>query len=103
VALDVGRTDTLANRVYHYAGLFDADTLELDPTDRNIAVNLSLPFLSLGQGWEALGDRQRAVENLRKGYHLSPDTNLKSVIDMMSSPQPSLPVFGDTARTDSGR
>jgi len=103
VALDVGRTDTLVNRVYRYAGLFDADTLELDPTHRNIAVNLSLPFLSLGQGWEALGDRQRALENLRKGYHLSPDTNLKSVIDMLSSPQPPLPMFGDTARTDSGR
>ena len=104
VALDLGRTDTLVNQVYRYSGLFTADTLELDPTDRNIAVNLSLPFLALGQGFEVRGDRDRAVEALRKGYHLSPDTNLRHVIEALAKPQPlTLPIFGDTVQADTSR
>jgi hypothetical protein len=44
------------------------------------------------------------VEALRKGYHLSPDTNLRHVIETLARPQPlTLPIFADTARADSGR
>jgi hypothetical protein len=87
------------HHVYRYAGLFDVDTLALDPTTRNIATNLSLPFLALGQGLEVFGYRDRAVEALRKGYHLAPNADLKAVLDALSS----APLFlGDTAVADSG-
>jgi len=99
IPVNVPRTDSLVHHVYRYAGLFDVDTLALDPTTRNIATNLSLPFLALGQGLEVFGYRDRAVEALRKGYHLAPNADLKAVLDALSS----APLFlGDTAVADSG-
>jgi len=96
IPVDVPRTDSLVNYVYRYAGLFEADTLELDPTNRNIATNLSLPYLTLGQAFEVLGDRERSVESLRRGYHLAPNSDLASLIQMLSQSAPTIP-FGDTA------
>ena len=96
IPVDVPRTDSLVNYVYRYAGLFEADTLELDPTNRNIATNLSLPYLTLGQAFEVLGDRERSVESLRRGYHLAPNADLASLIQMLSQSAPTIP-FGDTA------
>jgi hypothetical protein len=102
VGLDLPRTDSLVNYVYRYAGLFERDTLDLDPTSRNIAANLSLPFLALGQGYELRGDGARSLEFLKKGYHLSPDSGLAALIATLSRPFPTLP-FGDTAVGDSRR
>lgn len=99
IPVNVPRTDTLVNQIYRYAGLFDVDTLRLDPTTRNIATNLSLPFLALGQGLEVWGQRDRAIAALRKGYHLSPNADLRAVLDALTSQ----PLFlGDTAASDSG-
>ncbi|MDH4044681.1 MAG: DUF2723 domain-containing protein [Gemmatimonadota bacterium] len=99
IPVNVPRTDSLVNLVYRYAGLFDVDTLKLDPTTRNIASNLSLPFLALGQGLEMRGERNRAIEALRKGYHLSPNADLRAVLDALTAE----PLFlGDTAVSDSG-
>jgi hypothetical protein len=100
IPVDVERTDTLANVVYRYADLFDADTLDLDPTHRNIALNLSLPFLALGQAFETRGERPRAIEALRRAQHLAPNPDLNAVIAALEmAPLP----LGDTATTDSGR
>ncbi|MGH7699810.1 MAG: protein O-mannosyl-transferase family, partial [Gemmatimonadales bacterium] len=49
--VDVERTEYLATRVYRYAGLFDADTLRLEPAARTVATSLSIPFLELGQAY----------------------------------------------------
>jgi hypothetical protein len=100
IPVNVPRTDSLVHHVYRYAGLFDADTLDLDPTARNIATNLSLPFLALGQGLEVFGQRDRAVAALRRGYHLAPNPDLGAVLEALSLPPLML---GDTALTDSGR
>jgi hypothetical protein len=100
VPVNVPRTDTLVNRVYRYAGLFEVDSLDLEPTTRNIALNLSLPFLALGQGFEVRGDRARAVESLAKAYHLAPNPDLRMVLDALRLAPP---VFADTAVADSGR
>ena len=94
--VNLPRTDSLVNFIYRYAGLFEADSLDLDPTNRNIATNLSLPFLTLGQAYEMLGEREKSVEYLRRGYHLSPDSDLAGLIQMLSQPAPTVP-FGDTA------
>ncbi len=93
VPVDLPRTDSLVWDIYRYAGLFDADTLELDPTNRNIASNLSLPFMTLYFAYDGLGDRERSVQNLRRAYHLTPSPDLKRVLDMAESPPP---IFGDT-------
>jgi hypothetical protein len=98
IPINMPRTDSLVNHVYRYAGLFDADTLALDPTARNIALNLSLPFLALGQGWDAWGYRERAVEYLRQANHLSPNPDLQAVLEVLGAPSPT---FGDTALSDS--
>jgi Protein O-mannosyl-transferase TMEM260-like len=100
IPVNVPRTDSLVNHVYRYAGLFEADTLVLDPTTRNIATNLSLPFLALGQGLEVFGDRDGAVAALRRGYHLSPNADLKAVLDALTlTPL----MLSDTAVADSGK
>jgi hypothetical protein len=102
IPVDVPRTDSLVSHVYRYAGLLEADTLDLDPTNRNIATNLSLPFLALGQAFELRGNRARALEYLRRGLHLSPNEDLARVIlTLEQAPLDSL--FGDTTRADTGR
>ncbi len=87
--VDIPRTDSLAWHVYRYAGLLEADTLDLDPTSQNIATNLSYPFYSLGQGYTALGDDARALENLRRAFQLAP---IPSLAGMLEAVQPG----GDT-------
>ncbi len=66
------RTDSLAWHIYRYAGLFRGDSLALDPTNRNIAINMSYPFFALGLAYEVSGDRERSERNLRRGLVLQP-------------------------------
>ena len=98
--VDVVRTDSLAWDIFRYGKLFDADTLALDPTNRNIATNLSYPFYSLGQAYTVMGDADRAVDNYRRGLHLSPIFNpqLAPFLDEQPPPEPGQ---GDTAPADS--
>ncbi len=72
VPLNVPRTDSLAWHIYRYAGLFRGDSLALDPTNRNIAINMSYPFFALGLAYEVSGDRERSERNLRRGLVLQP-------------------------------
>lgn len=80
VPVDLPRTDFLAWEVYDYAGLFDVDSLHLDPTSRNIAGNLSVPYLVLGGAYQSRGDSQRMMENFKRAYHLSPNATLRNFI-----------------------
>ncbi len=73
VPVDVPRTDSLAWDIYDYARLFDVDSLVLDPTNRNISGNLSIPFLVLGGAYQALGDNEKMADNFLRAYHLSPN------------------------------
>ncbi len=100
VPMNVPRTDSLAWEVFRYADLFAADTLQLESTARNIAVNLSYPFYSLGNAYELLGDPERALANLLRGYHLQPIPEMLRVMDnvrdSMALEQVPPAVFGDT-------
>lgn len=102
-AIDVQRTDELLNRVYRYANLFKADTLALDPTDGNIAANMSVIFYSLGDAYRRLGDVPNMILNFRKSVHLSADPNLveflRSIEAMQGSTIPGLGI--DSNRPDS--
>jgi hypothetical protein len=102
IPVDLPRTDSLVNHVYRYAELFQRDILALDPTDRTVASNLSLPFLALGEAFETRGDRARSLESLRKSNHLAPTPDLGDVIRQLSQPFPARP-GGDTAVGDSRR
>jgi hypothetical protein len=93
VPVDVARTDSLAWHIYRYAGLLEPDSLRLEPTTGNIAANLSIPFLSLGQAYAMRGDRERSLKNLRRAYHFSPGAELAEMIraqagDSASRPRP---------------
>jgi hypothetical protein len=81
VPLNVPRTDSLAWEIYRYADLFRGDTLHVDPTNRNITVNLSYPFYSLGQAYELRGDRERSEENLRRALWLQPIPEMQRMLD----------------------
>ncbi len=94
VLVDVPRSDSLAWHHYRYAGLLDADTLALDPWNRNIATNLSYVMYSLGQAYLARGDAERSMANFRRGYHLSPIAQIGALLNSDSGPSV---VFGDTA------
>jgi hypothetical protein len=96
IPVDLPRTDSLVWGVYRYAGLLEADTLDLDPTNRNIASNLSLPFLTLYRAYEALGDRESAIRNLRRVYQLTPQPEVRQLLDQIES----MPdIFGDSPTT----
>ena len=100
VPMNVQRTDSLAWHVFRYSKLFEADTLMLEPTARNIATNLSYPFYSLGNAYELLGEREKALDNLLRGYHLQP---IREMLQLIENVRDSVPVervppavFGDT-------
>jgi hypothetical protein len=95
VPVDVPRTEHLTWEVYRYARLLEADTLDLDPTSKNIATNLSIPPLSLGQAYQVLGRPEEAIKNLEMAYRLSYDSSLSRVIQALK--QRDSAVFGDTA------
>ena len=74
--LDVERTRRLVWEVYRYARLFEADSLHLDPTNENIAANISFGFLSLGEAYRQLGRVDSMVANYRRAAVLSPTADL---------------------------
>ncbi len=75
--VDVERTRALTWSVFRYARLFDVDSLELDPTDDNIAGNLAFNFMTLGEAYRQLGDATQMIANFRKAEHLSPNPELQ--------------------------
>ena len=95
--VDVPRTDSLVWNVYRYAELAEADTLVLEPTARNIATNLSIPLIALGQAYQLQGDAARSMKNFEFAYKLGPDPNLGQVIRALKARDTGA-VFGDTAR-----
>ncbi|UCG85948.1 MAG: DUF2723 domain-containing protein [Gemmatimonadota bacterium] len=111
VRVNIPRTDSLLWQVYRYADLFDADSLDLDPTNRNITTNLSLAFYSLGQAYMAAGETESAIENLMRALHLAPtaypqlgptlSTMAESASRLSDTPSADTAV-SDTSATDRG-
>jgi transmembrane protein TMEM260 (protein O-mannosyltransferase) len=95
VGFDIARTQTLVGSVYRYARLFQVDSLELEPTDDNIAGNLSIVYTGLGLALRDRGRLQDMVEAFRKADHLSPNPQLREFLRSISAlPLPS----GDSGR-----
>jgi len=70
VPIDVPRTDSLAWDIYRYGDLLQQDSVQLNATERNIAINLSYPFYGLGLAYEMRGDTARARRNVERGVKL---------------------------------
>ena len=111
VPVNIARTDSLLWNVYRYAGLFEADSLDLDPTNRNITTNLSLAFYSLGQAYLAAGETEPAIENLARAMHLAPTAYpqlgpalgaMAESAEALSDTAPADPARSDSAGRDSG-
>ena len=98
VPVDIPRADSLIWNIYRYAGLLEADTIALDPTNRNIATNLSYAIFSLGQAYLLAGDEEMALRNLRRANHLAPMAQAASIIGNME--QAARGGLGDTAVSD---
>lgn len=95
--VDVPRTDSLVWDVYRYARLPEADTLDLEPTARNIATNLSIPPLALGQAYQLRGDHARSMKNFDFAYKLGPSPELGQVIQALRGRDTGV-LFGDTGK-----
>ena len=106
VPMNIQRTDSLAWQVFRYADLFEEDSLRLESTARNISTNLSYPFYSLGNAYELLGDPDRALENMRRGYLLQPIPEMlilmQNIMDSVPIERVLAPALGDTARAVPG-
>jgi hypothetical protein len=70
VPIDLPRTDSLAWQVYRYGDLLEADSVRLDPTNRNIAINLSYPLYGLGLAYALEGDSAASRRNLESAVKL---------------------------------
>jgi hypothetical protein len=71
--------------MFRYAHLFERDSLELDPTDDNIAGNLGFVFFTLGDAYRQQGDMPNMLTYYRKYLHLSPDPRLAQFIHQFES------------------
>ncbi|MDP3774672.1 MAG: DUF2723 domain-containing protein [Gemmatimonadales bacterium] len=103
--VDVERTRTLVWDVFRYARLFDVDSLELDPTDDNIAGNLAFNYMTLGEAYRQLGNAELVVANFRKANHLSPNPELERYVRTFEAATVNPAILGpDTvqARPESG-
>jgi hypothetical protein len=78
--LDTAATRRFAEEVYRYAGLFEADTLVLEPAARQLAAALARPWLELAQAAILRRDQPATVAYLRRTIHLMPNAQLLALL-----------------------
>jgi len=78
--VDSARTRLLVDSVFRFGALFAADTLALEPAAHQVATSFSVAFLELGNAAALRGEQARAIDYLRRGYHLNPSQPLADII-----------------------
>ncbi|HYU29227.1 MAG TPA: DUF2723 domain-containing protein [Gemmatimonadales bacterium] len=78
--VDSARTRLLVDSVFQFGALFAADTLALEPAAQQVATSFSVAFLELGNAAALRGEQARAIDYLRRGYHLNPSQRLADII-----------------------
>lgn len=78
--VDSARTRLLVDSVFQFGRLFAADTLALDPAAEQVAASFSVAFLELGNAAAVRGEQARAIDYLRRAYHLNPSQPLADLI-----------------------
>jgi hypothetical protein len=94
--LDVPATETLAYRVYRYAGLLDGGAAGLDPTAASAAASLSLPFVQLAYAHLGRGDTAGARRAVEHGVKLSPNPEMRDALrQLLLQPPPDSSPLGE--------
>jgi hypothetical protein len=83
--VDTAVTRRLVDEVYRYAGLFDVDTLVLEPAARQLAASLAQPLLELAQAAILRRDQASTLTHLRRALHLMPNRQLQELHDRIES------------------
>ncbi len=78
--VDSARTAVLVDSVFQWGKMFGPDSLELEPAAQQVATSFSVAFLELGNAAAVRGDQRKALDYLRRAYHLNPSTALADVI-----------------------
>jgi len=78
--VDTARTTLLVDSVFRYGGLFEADTLDLDPGAQMVATSFAVPYLELGNAAAVRGDQAGTLRYFRRAYHLNPSRALADII-----------------------
>ncbi len=78
--VDSTRTRVLVDSVFLFGKLFAPDSLELEPAAQQVATSFSAALLELGNAAVARGDQPRALDYLRRSYHLNPSKSLAAVL-----------------------
>ena len=101
--MEMDRTRRLMWETYRFARLFQVDSLELDPTNENIAGNMSFPYLGLGEGYRELGHVDSMLANYRRAFHLAPSAELGNWLRQFEQVPANPVLLPDTARRDTAR
>ena len=83
--VDTLTTRRLVDEVYRYTGLFEVDTLVLDPAARQLTGSLSRPFLELAQAAIIRRDEPATIEYLRRAVHLMPNSQLSALLERIQA------------------
>jgi hypothetical protein len=78
--VDSARTALLVDSVFQWGRMFGSDSLELEPAAQQVATSFSVAFLELGNVAAVRGDQRKALDYLRRAYHLNPSKALADVI-----------------------
>jgi len=80
LAVDTARTRMLADSVFRFRGLFEADTLVLDPAARQVATSQAAVYLEMAQAAMYRRDQAGVVAALKRANHLSPNSQVAELI-----------------------
>jgi transmembrane protein TMEM260 (protein O-mannosyltransferase) len=80
VMVDPPRTALLADSVFHYGGLLQADVERLDPAAQQVATSFSIPFIELGNAAALRRDREATLAYFRRALQLNPSPQLAEII-----------------------
>ena len=78
--VDSARTAVLVDSVFQWGKMFGPDSLELEPAAQQVATSFAVAFLELGNAAAVRGDQRKALDYLRRAYHLNPSKALADVI-----------------------
>jgi hypothetical protein len=78
--VDSARTAVLVDSGFQWGKMFGPDSLELEPAAQQVATSFAVAFLELGNAAAVRGDQRKALDYLRRAYHLNPSKALADVI-----------------------
>lgn len=83
--VDTAATRVLTETVFRYTGLFEADTLVLEPAARQVVSAMARPWLELAQAAIVRRDQPAALAYLRRTLHLMPSRGLLNAMNRIET------------------